>query len=65
MESLEDLRAASHSFESKESRIEPIDFKEGKKKVDWQAAGTLTRLQGNEGSPSRDKSPKDEDSGMP
>ena len=65
MASLRELRAASYSFESKESRIEPIDFKEGKGQVNQQAAGNLTRLQGNEGSPSRDKSPKDEDSGMP
>ena len=66
MESLEDQRAASHCFSSKESRIESIDSKEGKKKVDQQAAGgTLTRLQGNEGSQSGDKTPRGEDTGMP
>ena len=65
MASLGDLRATSCYFERKESRIEPIDFKEGKTKVDQQAAGTLTRLQGNEGSRSRDKTPKREDTGMP
>ena len=65
MASLRDLRAASYHFESKESRIESIDFKEGKGQVNQQAAGNLTRLQGNEGSQSRDKTPKGEDSGMP